>query len=410
MIREATAFVRNWLSERYPVDEAEEFIEGQAGKPLPAHVSYLHTFGSLALFLMANQIITGILLMVYYRPTGNTAFESVKFIMTKAQLGWLIRGLHAWGANIMIATVVLHMLRTFMMGSFKKPRELTWVLGCFIFFTVLGFGFTGYLLPWNQLSYWATTVGTEVAGAIPWFGTFIKYLLRGGVAVGEETLSRFYVVHVVILPWVLVGMVSLHIILMRVQGLAPMAPVGEGEHVPEGQGIPFYPDHVFKELVVFPLLFILMLGIVILLPVELGDKANPFVTPEGIKPEWYFLPSYQLLKYFPKLLGIFVAGIPMLLLLLWPFLDRGRERRPSQRPLAVLIGTAGLLFAIFFGIVGYMSERNVTWHGQPYHIDLYGIPHRLEKSAEQSAPQPAQPAAAEGGAGESSPQKGSGEQ
>jgi quinol-cytochrome oxidoreductase complex cytochrome b subunit len=153
-----------------------------------------------------------------------------------------------------------------------------------------------------------------------------------------------------------------------------------------------------------------MLGIVILLPVELGDKANPFVTPEGIKPEWYFLPSYQLLKYFPKLLGIFVAGIPMLLLLLWPFLDRGRERRPSQRPLAVLIGTAGLLFAIFFGIVGYMSERNVTWHGQPYHIDLYGIPHRLEKSAEQSAPQPAQPAAAEGGAGESSPQKGSGEQ
>jgi len=378
MIGKTYNIVRSWFTDRYPVDDVEEFAKGQAEKPLPPHVSYLHTFGSLALFLMVNQIVTGILLMVYYRPTEDTAFESVKYIMTDAQFGWLIRGLHSWGANIMIIVLVLHMFRTFAMGSFKKPRELTWVVGCVIFFVTLTFGFTGYLLPWNQLSYWATTVGTEVAGAVPYLGEFVRYLLRGGTAVGEETLSRFYVVHVVVLPWVLVGLVGLHIVLMRVQGLSPLTPVGQEPKLKKGEGTPFFPDHTVKEMVVFPMFLLAMIAIVVFIPVELGEKADPFVTPEGIKPEWYFLPMYQMLKYFPKLLGIVASSMPMIILILWPFLDRSRPRRPGQRPISMTIGVLALLAAIFFGVLGHYSETNVTVSGTEYHIDLYGVPHKVE--------------------------------
>lgn len=373
--------VRKWLLGRYPIRVIEEFAEHQAKKLLPANVSWWHTFGSLALFLMMNQIVTGILLMVYYRPTAETAFESVKFITTKAQFGWLIRGLHAWGATLMIVTLVLHMFRTFMMGAFKRPRELTWVVGVVIFGLALTFGFTGYLLPWNQLSYWATTVGTEVTGAIPAVGNFTKYLLRGGDGVGEETLARFYVLHVVVLPWVLVAMVALHIVLMRMQGLSPAEPVGQERPLTERNGIRFYPEHVFKELTIFPIFFLVLLAVVILFPPDLGEKADPFVTPEGIKPEWYFLPTYQLLKYMPKMLGIFVSIVPIVLLFIWPFLDRTRERVARRRPWSVTIGIAALVLAVFFGFVGYVSERTFTWSGRSYHFDVYGVPHHVEAPA-----------------------------
>jgi len=371
--------VRKWLEERLPVEKSEEFARKQAGKLLPSNVSWWHTFGSLALFLMVNQIVTGILLMVYYRATGDAAFESVKFIMTKTWLGWLIRGLHSWGANLMVLALILHMFRTFMMGSFKKPRELTWVVGVILFGVTLTFGFTGYLLPWNQVSYWATTVGTEVAGAVPLFGGFVKYLLRGGEAVGEETLARFYAMHVTVLPWVLVGLVALHLFLMRLQGLSPMEPVGEETPLTKENGIPFFPNHVLKEMVVFPWFFLILISIVILFPPELGEKADPFVTPEGIKPEWYFLPTYQLLKYFPKLLGITVSMAPMAVLFLWPFLDRSKYRRPRHRPVSFAVGLSGLLLALVFGFLGHISERKITVMGRAYHVDLYGIPHPLEK-------------------------------
>jgi ubiquinol-cytochrome c reductase cytochrome b subunit len=381
MFGKTIASIRAWAGERYPVAVIEDLIHHQAVKPLPAHVGYLHTTGSLALFLLANQIVTGILLMVYYRPTADTAFESAKFIMTQAQLGWFIRGLHAWGANLMIATVLIHAARTFIMGAFKKPRELTWVVGASLLIAVLSFGFTGYLLPWNQLSYWATTVGTEVAGAVPGFGHFVKVLLRGGEAVSEETISRFYVVHVIVLPWVIVGLVTLHLFFMRLQGLAPLRPVGEGEEIPEGTGIPFFPNHVLKELTLFPWFILGLITIVILFPIGLGDKANPLVTPEGIKPEWYFLPAYQLLKYFPKLLGIFASSIPLILLFLWPFLDRGPQRQPARRPLSTAIGAAAILLALALGVVGHLSESDVTWRGQTYHLDPYGLPHRAPNPA-----------------------------
>jgi ubiquinol-cytochrome c reductase cytochrome b subunit len=354
----------------------ETFVDHQAHKLLPPRTGFWHTFGSLSLYLFLNQIVTGILLMIYYRPTTNTAFESVRFIMTKAHFGWLIRGLHAWGATLMVLCVLVHMARTFFMGAYKKPRELTWVLGVFIFGCTVTFGFTGYLLPWNQLSYWATTVGTEITGAIPWAGNYIKYVLRGGEGVSGETLARFYVLHVVILPWVLTMLIATHLFLMRVQGLATMERVGEEKPLEPGKAIPFFPHHVLKEGVFFCLLVGALITLVVLWPVELGEKADPFVTPEGIKPEWYFLSTYQLLKYFPKLFGIFVSLIPPVLLLLWPFLDCSPERHPRKRPFAVTVGILALVLAIAFGIVGHFSESTIRWRGQKYHIDIYGVPHR----------------------------------
>jgi len=374
--------MRRWLAQRFDIDVAEHFVDSQIHKPLPQATGFWHTFGSLSLYLFLNQVVTGILLMIYYRPTTNTAFESIRFIMTKAHFGWLIRGLHAWGATVMILCVLIHMMRTYFMGAYKKPRELTWVLGVFIFGCTVTFGFTGYLLPWNQLSYWATTVGTEISGAIPVVGNYIKLLLRGGGGVSGETLARFYVLHVVVLPWVLTTLIVVHLFFMRVQGLATMERVGEEKPIDKKRAVPFFPDHVLKEGVVFCALIGSLVTLIILWPIDLGVKADPFMTPEGIKPEWYFLPTYQLLKYFPKLLGIFVSLIPPLLLLLWPFLDRSPERNPKKRPVAVTIGILGLLLAMAFGVLGYLSERTITWRGQRYQFDVYAVPHRLPPTTE----------------------------
>ena len=370
--------IRPWLAGRYDLPVVEKFVEHQAGKPLPEHTGFWHTFGSLSLYLFVNQVVTGILLMIYYRPTTSTAFESVRFIMTKAHFGWLIRGLHAWGATFMILCVLMHMMRTFFMCAYKKPRELTWVLGVFILGCTVTFGFTGYLLPWNQLSYWATTVGTEITGAIPVVGEYLRTLLRGGEGVTGETLARFYVLHVVVLPWVLTGLIVVHLFLMRVQGLATLERVGEEKPLDEKTAIPFFPHHVLTEAMIFCAMIGALVTLIILWPVELGEKADPFVTPEGIKPEWYFLTSYQLLKYFQKLLGILVSMVPPLLLLLWPFLDRSPERHPKKRPVAVTIGIEALVLAIVFGVVGHFSESKVTFRGKTYHIDIYGVPHPAE--------------------------------
>lgn len=354
-----------WLRDRYPVEPVRAFLHAQATKRLPGHVSWAHTFGSLTLFLLVNQIVTGILLMVYYRPTPDHAFESVGYVMHEVPAGWLIRGLHAWGATLMILAMVAHMFRTFWMGAFKRPRELTWVLGALLLFAVLTFSFTGYLLPWNQTAYWATIVGTEIAGTVPGVGAAFRDLLRGGEGVGGETLGRFYVVHVAVLPWIVTALAIAHLVLMRVQGLASLD---------ERPGAPFFPHHVLREGIALAFLLMVMFGLVAVLPPELGDKADPLATPPGIKPEWYFLPTYQLLKYFPKTAGVLVSFLPLLLVLVWPFLDRSTERRPSRRRVSIAIGVGALLLAIVFGLLGHFAERDVRVFGRTYHVDLYGIP------------------------------------
>lgn len=372
--------IKHWFDERLDLEKLEKPLKKQATKPLPKNITWFHTLGSMSLFFFVSQVLTGILLLIYYRPTVHDAFESVKFIMTTAYMGWLYRQIHAWGANLMIIVVFLHMLRTFITGSYKKPREITWVLGVLLFILTLVFGFTGYLLPWNQLAYWATTVGTEVAGAVPFVGEFTKILLRGGQSVGGETISRFFVVHVIILPWVLFFIISIHLFLVRYQGISTMDRVGEEKEVTHENGIPFFPDHMLKEGIVFFILLGILVTLAVLLPFELGEKADPLKTPYAIKPEWYFLPMYHVLKFFPKLLGIFVVSLAPMILLLWPFLDRGKERRPSKRPIAMTIGVLTILSLILFGMLGHLSESKQKFFGKTVEFDIYGKPHLISEN------------------------------
>jgi len=370
-----------WLASRFDLEAFNRFFESQAKKPLPVTTGWFHTFGSLALILLLSQVITGILLLIYYRPTIKEAFVSVRFIMNEAYMGWLYRQVHAWGANLMLIFVFLHMVRTYFMGSFKKPREITWMMGVLLFILTLVFGFTGYLLPWNQLAYWATTVGTEVAGAIPIVGEWLKTLMRGGPHVGEETLSRFFVIHVIILPWGLFFIVAVHLFLVRLQGIATTEKVGKERKLKAGEGIPFFPHHVLKEGVLFFIVLGTLITLSILLPFELGEQADPLITPHAIKPEWYFLPMYQVLKYFPKLTGIFIVSLAPLMLFFWPFIDRTPERDPRKRPVSVVFGILVLLSLVLFGMMGHFAERKVTIFGHAYNFDMYGIPQPVKEEA-----------------------------
>jgi len=373
--------IRRYLDRRYNTKVAGEFLDYQIHKRLPPHTGWLHVFGSLSLFLFASQTITGILLLIYYRPTPEAAHESIRYITAQAKFGWLYRQVHAWGASVMILAVVLHMIRTYFCGAYKKPRELTWFSGVLIFIVTITFGFTGYLLPWNQIAFWATTVGTESANKVPVIGEWLRYFLRGGDAVTGETLSRFFVVHVIILPWVLTGLIAVHLFLMRATNLATFERVDEEKKVPSEYGVPFFPVHVAKEAAVLVLLLAFLVTLSVLWPWEIGEPADALVTPPHIKPEWYFLPSYQLLKYFEgpygAFMGIIACSIPFVLLLFWPFLDRTKERHPKKRPVAVGIGLVALLGAVFLGWLGHISETEQTWLGQRYHIDLKGWPHRI---------------------------------
>jgi quinol-cytochrome oxidoreductase complex cytochrome b subunit len=380
--------IRSFVDARFDTETAEHFINKQVHKRLPPHTGWLHVFGSLSLLLYLSQTITGILLLIYYRPTPEAAHKSIQYITAEVNFGWLYRQVHAWGATLMILAVVLHMTRTYFFGAYKKPRELTWVTGVIIFIVTITFGFTGYLLPWNQIAFWATTVGTESANQIPVIGEWLRYFLRGGDAVTGETLSRFFVVHVIILPWILTGLIAVHLFLMRATNLATLEKVGEEKPLQPDQGIPFFPVHVAKEGVVAVLLLAGLVTLSVVAPWEIGEPANPLATPAHIKPEWYFLPSYQLLKYFEgphgAFIGILACSLPFALLLFWPFMDRGKHRHPKKRPVAVGVGLVAVLAALFLGVLGHLSETDRTVFGRTYHFDLLGRPHQVTPSSDLS--------------------------
>lgn len=206
-----------------PIDrrlDIKEALQKMLKKPVPKHVNYWFCFGGITFLLFMIQVITGTLLAIYYKPTAHDAYASVKYIMHNVTLGWLIREIHAWGANLMILTLFIHMIRVFYHGAYKHPRELNWMVGVLLLILTLTFGFTGYLLPWDQLAYWATTVGTELIGSFPIFGKYILVLLRGGNDVTEVTLNRFYAIHVIVLPWVTAILMAVHFLIVRRQGIS----------------------------------------------------------------------------------------------------------------------------------------------------------------------------------------------
>lgn len=377
----------DWIQARIDVRGAAEFLLDNLRKPIPKHANFLYTFGSIALFIFSLQAITGILMLVYYKPTVKEAYDSVQYIHETVPFGWLIRQIHVWGANLMVFIVFVHMVKTYFYGAYKKPREITWMFGVVLFGIVLGFGFTGYLLPWDQLAFWATTVGTEAPGSMPIIGPLTRELMRGQAEVGQATLGRFFVLHILILPALFVGAVGIHLFLIRYLGTSPLTRTDKPEptkaEIATDGGTPFWPNHVIKEGIASYLLLGILFTLAVFVPLMPGPPADPLSTPEGIKPEWYFLPMFQLLKYLPEPIAVGLPGLVGLLIFLLPFLDRSPERHPAKRPVAIWLGIGFLTVTFGLGILGALSETTRTVFGTTYHFDSKGIPHDVSDRQEK---------------------------
>ncbi len=330
--------LRAWLGERVPV---ADIVEALRRKRVPEHrYSIWYYFGGMTLFFFIVQVFTGGLLLLYYRPSAGEAYESVQFIMTRVPFGWLIRSIHAWSANVMVATALAHLFSALFLHAYRRPREITWVSGAFLLLLILAFGFTGYLLPWNELSFFATRVGTDMAGTVPGVGHFIVRFMRGGRDVTGATLTRLFGVHVAILPAIATALLGLHLFLVQRHGMSVPPSVWE-ESRRTGRAtasIPFLPDFALRDLFAWTVGLALLAGLAAFYPWELGVKADPFASaPAGIRPEWYFLWAFQTLKYVPasvfgvngELLVVAALGIGAALMVVLPFVvpDRPHARR-----------------------------------------------------------------------------------
>jgi len=327
MKRSFSDTLMDWLRQRLPVDAITEFAEH---KRVPAYVgSIWYYFGGIALFLFIVQVTTGILLIMYYQPGVQTAYESVRFTVVHVKFGWLVRSIHTWSANLMIFAVFVHMFSVFFTKAYRKPRELTWFTGLVLLALCMGFGFSGYLLPWNTLAFFATKVGTAIVATTPFVGKTVQEILRGGKDVGAETLTRFFGLHVAVMPAIFTMVLGAHLALIQIQGMHE--PHG-WEHAPESKKryMPFFPNFILRDLLVWLIVLNVLAILAVMFPWEIGHKADPSAAaPMGIKPEWYFLFMYQALKFFPGKILMFdgdAVGVVLFAIggLLWatvPFWD-----------------------------------------------------------------------------------------
>lgn len=346
--------VKGYLTERLGLDSLRQLARK---KQVPVHgMTPFYYLGGMALFLFVIQVATGILLSLFYRPDPEHAFESVQHIVTEVDFGWLIRSIHSWAANLLIGVLFVHMLTTYVMRAYRRPRELTWVSGVLLLFTFLAYGFSGYLLPWNDLAFSATRVGTAIVGDVPLVGEELKLLARHGENVTGETLSRFYALHVAVLPLVTVALLVVHLFLVQKHGMSVPHHVakrhGGADKVPS---MPFVPHFLLRDMVGWYVALALLAALAALFPWDLGVKADPFApAPPHIKPEWYFLFMFQALKDLPpyilgmegKAVGITLFGISFVVMLIVPFLDSGSEPGRARKVLNVLVGLAVLFFVV----------------------------------------------------------------
>ena len=349
-------------------------------EPLPGGSRWAAAFGSLLLFTFLLQAITGILLAMSYAPAVKTAWPSVKFIQEQLPLGWYIRALHHWGASVMIILVLLHLIQVYVWGAYKRPRELTWMVGVLLLMCLLGLAFTGYLLPWDEKAYWATRVGLGIVGTVPLVGDSLRATLQGGPDLGNLTLTRFFTLHGFILPVCLCLLAVVHVYLFRVHGVTP--PWWRSPEQLKAQEEPFWPGQVLKD----GLLALAVVGgagrvVLVLVPRRWAPRPIP-PRPYEARPEWYFMFLFRLLKYFEgpyEVVGTFVLpAVFFAVLFFWPLLDRNPQRDPRRRPVAIallLLATAGLL-----GSTIYAIATDVRLPDRPWRLSL-----------EPSVPPPAGP-------------------
>jgi len=352
--------VTSWLDDRLALPTIRELA---AHKTVPMHrYMVFYYLGGMTLFFFFVQVCTGIMLMLYYRPSAQEAFESVEFIMTTVPFGWLIRSIHSWSANLMVFFAFVHLCSVYFLKSYRPPREITWISGVVLFLLLMGFGFSGYLLPWNQLAFFATKVGTDIAGVVPGIGGWLLRFLRGGDRVSSATLSRFYGWHVAILPAITFVFLVIHLALVQMKGMSVPKAVEE-----ETRGRPplkFFPDFGLRDLSGWLLALGVLAALAALFPWELGEKADLFAPAyANIRPEWYFVFMFQTLKLVPggEILGIEFEAIPILLfsfaglfLMLVPFLDRGAART-GRSPLWSIGGVVVLAAMVVMTCWGYAS-------------------------------------------------------
>jgi ubiquinol-cytochrome c reductase cytochrome b subunit len=335
-----------WLDQRARLDA---LLRTALDEPMPGGARIAFVFGSGLLFLFLAQVITGVFLALYYVPSADHAHTTVAYIVKEVGAGSFLRSMHAYGSSAVVVVLILHIGQTFLYGSYKGRRELLWMAGCVLGALMLGMAFTGYLLPWDQKAYFATAVGTNILSEVPGIGEWLKRFVRGGSDMGTLTVSRFFVAHVFLLPAAIFAMVAAHVYLFRAAGAA--GPISQDPIEPNAKTEPFYPRQLAMDLV-FAIVLVAAIGtLAYVAPVELGPKANPADTQYFPRPEWYYRPAFEWLKFWEgswSVVGVVV--VPLLVAIAFvglPFLDRTLERRPWKRPVAV-----GLLLAAFGALVG----------------------------------------------------------
>jgi ubiquinol-cytochrome c reductase cytochrome b subunit len=344
--------LRQWIDERWPLSQ---LISLGLDEEIPGGSSFAYVLGSSTLIVLLLQAVTGIWQIFYYVPTVDHAYDSVNYLRTAVPFGWLINGLHYWGANAMIILLLLHMARIFIWGAYKRPREITWLVGVLLLLFTMGMSFTGAPLPWDERGYWAAEVGTSIAGSVPIIGDLAKRILLGGSTMGQLTLSRFFILHSALLPGLLLGMLGIHLIAFRKSG--SVGPWDQKKRTKTGS---FWPNQVLKDAIVGVVVFVILVGLVVFVPPPFAGPADPVDTTYVPKPEWNFLFLYEALKFFPgKLEALGTVGIPVigiLMLVLLPFLDRKPERNPARRPLAMGIGLFAAIALLGLSVAGFMSN------------------------------------------------------
>ena len=337
--------ILDWFDHRTGIETA---IRNFLYEEIPGSSGWHQVFGSVAVFLFLVQAFTGILLAFNYAPTPGDAYNSLKYIIGEVTGGRLIHGLHHWGASMMIVVVVLHMTQVFLSGAYKKPREATWMVGVLLLLITLGFGLTGYLLPWDNRAYWGTVVTTQIAGQVPLVGSYLSRFLATNGSVGVVTFARFYGLHVLILPPLTTFLVMFHIYLVRKHGVAPTP----GEVAPPKK---FFPEQMLKDVIAVFAAFVALYSMALFVAVPLGGLADPTDLNYIPRPDWYFLFLFQALKFFKGSLepvgSVLLPTLGVLALILTPFVDRGKLVKITQRTTAfgvavfAAVGWAALTFA-----------------------------------------------------------------
>jgi quinol-cytochrome oxidoreductase complex cytochrome b subunit/cbb3-type cytochrome oxidase cytochrome c subunit len=361
----------DWLENRTGLETA---IRNFLYEDIPASSGWHQIIGSAAVFFFIIQVFTGGLLAFNFAPTPGDSYNSVRYIMTELTGGRLIRGLHHWGASMMLIIVVLHMLQVFIYGAYKKPREATWMVGCVLLLITLVFGLTGYLLPWDNRAYWGTVVTTQITGSAPVLGQYLVRLLGSEAGVSRVTFSRFYALHTILLPPLVIILIGIHIYLVRKHGVAPAV----GDTAPRRK---FFPEQVFKDTVGVAIAFIILFTLAVVAEAPLGRLADPTDTAFIPRPEWYFLFLFQTIKFFKgplEVLGaVVLPGIAVLTLFLVPFIDRGPMVRLGKRTFAIS--------AVILGVLAWTGLTTAAVMTTPPNPEENGLVATSEPATSESA-------------------------